>query len=98
MVVVNGSDQGITVKGHANYASVGQDIVCAAVSTLIQGLILSINTLTSDRITINDISPGSVDIQYGNLSRDAQLLIDSFFVGAEMVADSYPDYVRVTKH
>ena len=41
-------------------------------------------------------TPGRVDIKHGNLSADAQLLGDSFFVGCRMVADAYPDYVRVT--
>lgn len=89
-------DNGITVSGHAGYAEPGKDIVCAAVSTLAQTLIASIEDLTQDQITYV-IQPGTVDIKHGNLSEQAQLLIDSFFIGCQMVAEQYPEYVRVTK-
>ena len=58
---------GITVKGHANYAVSGSDIVCAGVTALAQTLIKSIKDLTDDKIEY-EISPGRVDIKYGNLS------------------------------
>ena len=89
-------DNGITVSGHAGYAEPGKDIVCAAVSTLAQTLIASIEDLTQDQITYV-IQPGTVDIKHGNLSEQAQLLIDSFFIGCQMVAEQYPEYVRVTQ-
>ena len=85
---------GITIEGHAGYADAGHDIVCAGISTLAQTLIQSIEDLTEDKIQY-DISPGRVDIKYGNLSERGRLLIDSFFVGANMMADSYPQYVRI---
>ncbi|MRN26588.1 ribosomal-processing cysteine protease Prp, partial [Romboutsia ilealis] len=39
--------------------------------------------------------PGGVDIEYRNLSEKAKTLVDSFFVGILMIADEFPDYVRV---
>ena len=97
MIVVSRSDSGISLKGHAGYAEHGKDVVCAGISTLIQSLIKSVEELTEDKI-IYSMSPGKVDIKHGNLSRDAQLLIDSFFVGCELIACSYPNYVKLTKH
>lgn len=84
----------IIIDGHAGYAEPGQDIVCAAVSALVQTLIQSIEDLTSDKITY-DISPGWADIKHGNLSQRAKLLVDSFFVGVEMIANEYPYNVRI---
>ena len=97
MIKVQHHSGGITLNGHANYAPIGQDIVCAGVSTLVQTLIQSIEELTADEIEY-DMSPGTVDIKFGNLSEQAQLLIDSFFIGLNFLADEYPDYVRLTKH
>ena len=85
---------GITVKGHANYAVSGSDIVCAGVTALAQTLIKSIKGLTDDKIEY-EISPGRVDIKYGNLSEKSKTLVDSFFIGICMIADEYPDYVRI---
>lgn len=84
----------IRVTGHARYAEPGKDIVCAGVSTLTQNLIQSIEELTEDKISYI-ISPGTVDIRYGNLSDKARLLVVSFFIGVSMIADTYPDNVKV---
>lgn len=97
MIIVTKQRNRIILKGHANYAPIGQDIVCAGVSTLVQALIQSIEVLTADKIEY-DMSPGTVDIKFGNLSEQAQLLIDSFFIGVKNIADEYPDHVRLTKH
>lgn len=94
MIVVNRYNGGISVKGHAHYDEPGKDVVCAAVSTLAQVLIASIETLTTDEIQYV-MQPGTVDIKFGDLSEAATLLIDSFFIGCEMVSKSYPDNVVV---
>lgn len=85
---------GITVKGHANYAVSGSDIVCAGVTALAQTLIKSIKDLTDDKIEY-EISPGRVDIKYGNLSEKSKTLVDSFFIGICMIAEEFPEHVRI---
>lgn len=85
---------GITVKGHANYAVSGSDIVCAGVTALAQTLIKSIKDLTDDKIEY-EISPGRVDIKHRDLSEKSRTLVDSFFVGICMIAEEFPEYVRI---
>lgn len=94
MIEVSVRQDGIKMSGHANYAKEGQDIVCAGVSTLVQTLIASIENLTKDKIEY-DISPGRVDIKYGDLSEKSRALVDSFFIGVSMIADGYPENVRI---
>lgn len=94
MIEVHVQRDRITVSGHAGYAQEGRDIVCAAVSTLTQTLIKSIEDLTEDTIRYS-ISPGGVDIECRNLSEKSRTLIDSFFIGICMIADECSDYVRV---
>ena len=94
MIVVSVRRDRITVSGHAGYAPAGQYIVCAAVSTLTQNLIKSIEDLTEDKIEY-EISPGRVDIKYGNLSEKSKTLVDSFFIGICAVAESYPENVTI---
>ena len=84
----------ITMKGHAGYAPPGQDIVCAAVSALTETFIASVENLTKDNL-ICEISAGNAVIQYGNLSDVGKTLLDSFFVGLQMIADNYPAYVQI---
>lgn len=94
LIEVSVRRDGITVKGHANYAVSGSDIVCAGVTALAQTLIKSIKDLTDDKIEY-EISPGRVDIKYGNLSEKSRALVDSFFIGICMIADEFPEYVRI---
>lgn len=96
MVEITKTQNSISIKGHANYAEHGKDIVCAAVSALTQTLTASIEELTDDEIKYN-LSPGTVDINYKELSEHAQILISSFFIGVQMIADAYPEHVKLTE-
>ncbi len=94
MIAVSVQKDRITVSGHAGYAEAGKDIVCAGVTALTMSLVKSINDLTEDKIEY-EISPGRVDIHCGNLSEAGMLLVDSFFIGICLIAEKYPDHVRV---
>ncbi len=94
MIEVRIRPERIEISGHARYAESGKDIVCAGVTTLTQTLIQSIEDLTDDKIEYR-ISPGRVDINHGNLSEKGKTLVDSFFIGICMIADEFPECVRV---
>lgn len=94
MIVVSHNDGCIMLKGHAGYAEAGKDIVCAAVSALTQVFIASVEKLTTDNLKC-DIVAGNAVIRYGNLTDHAQVLLDSFFIGIEMIASEYPDNVHI---
>lgn len=51
MIAINITRTGLTVDGHAGYAESGNDIICAAVSALTQGLVHSLKALTNDEIS-----------------------------------------------
>ena len=94
MIAVSVRKDGIEISGHAGYAETGKDIVCAGVTALAQTLIGSIEDLTRDKIEY-EISSGRVDIHYRNLSEEGKLLVDSFFIGVCLIADEFPDHVRI---
>lgn len=95
MIVVNITQNGLTVDGHAGYAETGNDIICAAVSALAQGLIHALDALTDDRISYQ-IRDGHIGIQYENLSKQGELLIDSFFIAVSDMQITYGDqYVKI---
>lgn len=96
MIVITRTPDSITIKGHANYAEYGKDIVCASVSTLIQTLIASLEELTEEDLSYQ-AEAGNVEIVFNeDLSEVAQLLVKSFFIGANGIAAAYPDHVTVT--
>ena len=82
------------MSGHAGYAAGGEDIICAAVTALSVTLVKSIEDLTDDKIEY-DVQPGWVDIKYRDLSEKAKALVDSFFIGICLVADEFPEYIRI---
>ena len=94
MIAVSVRKDGIEINGHAGYAEIGKDIVCAGVTALTQTLIRSMQGLTRDKVEY-EVSPGRADIHLGNLSEEGKLLVDSFFIGACLIADEFPEYVRV---
>lgn len=94
MIVVSVRKDGITVSGHANYAEAGKDIICAGVTALVQGLIRSIESLTGDQIQY-DITPGRADIYFKDLSEAGKLLVDSFFLGICLIADDFPEHIKL---
>ena len=89
----------ITIDGHAGYAPSGHDIVCAAVSALVQTFVASIEELTTDGILYGTNEQGQIQtIQYKSLSTPGQVLLGSFLIGIRMIADSYPRNLILTEH
>ena len=83
----------IQVTGHAGAGPPGHDLVCAAVSTLVQTFVRSAEELTDVQLH-SDIAPGGAFVRYEG-SPQVQLLADSFFVGVQGVAEAYPQCVQV---
>ena len=95
MIIISKDDDRLVIKGHAGYAPTGCDIVCSAISVLTETLVASLEELTYDEIMCRR-DEGFTEIEYEkDLSEKAKLLIRSFFIGANGVADSYPEYVRI---
>ena len=94
MITIRHSQNKITVRGHAGYAEPGKDIVCASISTLTQVFVASVGEMTDDKLKC-EIRAGNAVISYKNLSERAQVLLDSFFIGCRMIADAYPQHVRI---
>lgn len=96
MIKIDISPHGLTVDGHAGYAKTGNDIICAAVSALAQGLIHSLDALTDDTISYRLVD-GHIDINYRDLSERGKLLIDSFFLAVSDIQLTYgKEYVKIT--
>lgn len=99
MIAVERYADRITINGHAGYAPIGQDIVCAAVSALVQTFLYSVEELTADEIRATESPQGQIQsIQFENLSERAQVLLDSLFIGIRMIADSYPSNIKLSEH
>lgn len=81
----------ILCQGHAGYASAGNDIVCAAISTLTQTLIRFMEE--RDHTCKYKVNSGYLWI-YGKGCTQA---FDAIVCGLEMIEQSYPQYVEINK-
>ena len=54
MITVTITENGLTIDGHAGYAEIGKDIVCAAVSSTVVTTINILLSLDNQSISYND--------------------------------------------
>lgn len=96
----------LEIDGHANYAEYGQDIVCAAVSTLMFTLIASLGEvlkLSSDKYEYQmDDESGYIKlvIHVERISKkeleDVRLVTSVIITGISGAIEDYSDYARIT--
>lgn len=92
MITVRKEGEQITISGHALYAPVGEDIVCAGVSALVQGFIASMDDLGASYVIKEDCKIMIIKIKSD--TTDVKLLTRSFFIGLSLIEREYPDYIR----
>ena len=88
----HGQYRGFRIEGHAGYAELGEDIVCAAVSALVINTVNSIESFTGDRF-ICDYEDGTVKGWEfdGKISPETKLLMDSLMLGLKSIQKTYGD-------
>lgn len=94
-----GTIVGFAVKGHAEYARKGWDIVCAGVSTVTFGTVNSIEKLTGVVLdtSMDDgfLSGTMVPVSDPEVSAKIQLLLESMVVMLSDIAESYGKYIKI---
>ena len=98
-IVITRKDDCITkveVRGHAGYAEYGKDIVCSAVSGMVQMVGLSLDQMQRD-LTIQKegyflIDLSTLEDKYGH---DAQVLLKALVLGCESIRTQYPKNIKM---
>ena len=85
------NDFEIEVKGHAGYAAMGNDIVCAAVSVLVQTLLLHMEYVAEDYSA--KIDNGYAKIH--GIGKDAVASFHTIMTGLAAVAEQHPKYISI---
>lgn len=84
----------VSCTGHAGYAGHGKDIVCSAVSALVQALAYSLDEVTHENVKYS-LEGGNASIEASSLSHDGKTLLRSFLVGMKAIESAYPDNLAV---
>ncbi|MEC0126297.1 ribosomal-processing cysteine protease Prp [Paenibacillus pabuli] len=95
----DGSIDRFSIKGHANFAKRGEDIVCAGVSAVTVGTVNSIEALTGVEMDAK-MKNGFLSASLPVLARDetwsqVQLLLESMVVMLTDIAESYGKYIQI---
>ncbi|MBN2794905.1 MAG: ribosomal-processing cysteine protease Prp [Clostridia bacterium] len=92
----------ISAEGHSGYAPHGEDIVCAAVSVLMQTAVNSMYKVAGFDYIIYDEEPKTAYMYLelpGNVSDDqalkAQIILKTVLTGFQGISESYPKYIRL---
>lgn len=87
MIVIKITACKLAVKGHAGYAPIGQDIICAGVSTLYGTYRYSTNAKES--------LDGEWRILEAEPTYRNRAVCDAVRIGCEMLAEQYPKHVKI---
>ena len=104
-ILIREDPQAMTValfaEGHAGYANIGHDIVCASISILTQTfaqVALGLRELGAG--VVYDVSDGAVRVEIDALSCElfgyASCALQVVEVGYRLIAMQYPDYIKIT--
>lgn len=89
----------LIVSGHANADEHGRDLICASISVLGQTVILGLYEIAKIDVKY-EIRDGYLSLTLPeNLTEEerqqANLLLDTMFMGIKYTAESYPGYIRI---
>ena len=88
----------VEAKGHTGYAQAGKDIVCAAVSVLVQTALLALQKVANAG---TEKTEGEGYLRYKVTSTDSQtlqasdIILKSMKVGLADIASAYPSHIRL---
>ena len=86
----------IIIKDHANYAQKGKDIVCAAISAITNGTVNFLQFHYKNDCQIS-YQPAEISIYSRNENLEFQLCLRLMLYQLENIANTYPDYLKITK-
>ena len=92
----NGKIVKVSAKGHSGLGAHGNDIVCAAVSTLVQTAYLAIKDAGGDTAYTRDSESGAFEFTVGNDNRhDCDVILRAMTVGLKDLTSGYPQNIKL---
>lgn len=90
--------QGFCLNGHADYAEIGSDIVCAAVTSNAVAVINSLNKLQKVEFEKAIAKEGHIECIVKNSHlHNSQLLLNHFQLAIEEIKREYPKNIKILK-
>lgn len=92
-IVYNTENNGffLEAKGHSGFAAYGKDIVCAAISVLLQTLVEELKK--SSPYLNYSMRDGYVFIHASG--PNTPIIFDTILTGLELIEDCYPEHIKI---
>jgi Predicted ribosomal protein len=88
----------VIIKGHANFDVLGQDLVCAAVSSIAVGGINAIGEYfgrNSDKFKY-DMNDGYINLEIYDINQnDIQVILETLYFQLKTIEESYSKYIKI---
>jgi uncharacterized protein YsxB (DUF464 family) len=94
-----GRFSGLLARGHADFADHGEDIVCAAVSAILQAAALGLAEHAAAEMESRR-EPGLLELHWGEDQRDREsvaAIVATAELGVEQIAARFPKHVRLKR-
>lgn len=91
----NGNIRSMRISGHANYAPHGEDLICAAASSIGVGLLNALDILVphSCQLTMREF----IDVVVLQDSELVQMVLKTAMIQLETIEGQYSNYLNVKK-
>ncbi len=92
----NGKVVRVLADGHSGYGEHGSDVVCAAVSAIVQTAYLAIKDAGGDTEYVRDSERGLFEFTVGDANRhDCDVILRAMAVGLHDMAEGFPQNIKL---
>ncbi|MBR6778879.1 MAG: ribosomal-processing cysteine protease Prp [Clostridia bacterium] len=100
ILIIKNKQNIITIEatGHSGYAEAGSDIVCSAVSTLMQSLANGLTEIVKASVKVivdEDIPHMSISLQGADKMQQSQILMQTTALALKELKDGYSKYIKI---
>ena len=90
----------IVASGHSGYAERGSDIICAAVSAVVQTAFLGVKNISNKQVVIRrDDAKGFISLKINNLKdkelEKSQIILETMILGLKDIESDYKKYLKL---
>lgn len=83
----------VEVSGHAEYDTKGKDVVCAAVSALVQGAVVGLKKVLNEKVKIKK-SEGFLKFEVARNDK-TEIIIMTLVESLKDLSSQYPSYIKM---
>lgn len=84
----------LTMKGHADFAEEGQDLVCAGASSIVVGMMNALDKMAPETCDFL-MKKGHVEILVKKVCETNQMLLNAMIVQFQTLQETYSQYITI---